>query len=356
MNSAATVFPLGDEAFSWVQQGGRPTRIGLMQRFLYRWQCYWFERNLSLQRLLQPVSTSPLISDPVFILGLWRSGTTFLHNLLGVCPGMICPATWQCMNPSTFRLRPPPLVSKTVQRPMDGFSIDTFSPQEDEFALLALGAPSVYRGFFDPRRIEELAHWLDPDVWTARGSADWVMLWREFLAGVANGKKGRLLLKSPSHTFRIRALLKEFPGATYIWLVRDPEEAFFSNRKMWVSMFEKYALWEWETSRLDEFLRCSYYHAAQCLAYAASAVQKDRLVIVDFDRLMSNPSETIEDINRRLSLGVWSEMKIAVAQTAAGKAEHRKDTYPGETLTPGLVNAVDLLRAVQKTALASHGL
>lgn len=187
MSSAATVFPLGREALSWVRQGGRPTRIGGMQRFVYRWQSYWFERNLSLQRRLQPISISPLVSDPVFILGLWRSGTTFLHDLLGVCPGMICPVTWQCMNPSTFRLRPPPLAGKTALRPIDGFAIDTFSPQEDEFALLALGVPSVYRGFFDPRRMQELAQWLDPDVWAADSSAGWMAPWREFLAGVAHG-------------------------------------------------------------------------------------------------------------------------------------------------------------------------
>jgi len=52
---------------------------------------------------------------------------------------------------------------------------------------------------------------------------------REFLAGVAGGRAGRLLLTSPNHTFRIRALIEAFPGAAYVWAVRDPRQAFLSN-------------------------------------------------------------------------------------------------------------------------------
>src|SRR3972149_3384586 len=96
---------------------------------------------------------------------------------------------------------------------------------------------------------------------------------------------GRLLLKSPNHTFRIRALLKEFPGAAYVWLVRDPAEAFFSNRKMWISLFQRYALWDWEISALDRFLARAFCSAANCLTHAVGNVAKERLGGGDFARL-----------------------------------------------------------------------
>jgi omega-hydroxy-beta-dihydromenaquinone-9 sulfotransferase len=321
---------------------------------LYRWQSYWFDRNLALQRRLHPTSTSRFAADPVFILGLWRSGTTFMHDLLGVSPALICPATWQCMNPSNFRLRAPPRLGKAVRRPMDAFTIDTFSPQEDEFAMLALGVPSVYRGFFDPRRLEELAHWLDPDAWTVEESGDWVTPWQEFLAGVADGKEGRLLLKSPNHTFRIRALMKEFPAAAYVWLVRDPEEVFLSNRKMWVSMFQQYAFWEWDSADLDRFLTRAFQYAAECLVCATTALPKERLVVVDFQRLTSAPVETIEALNRRLSLGAWDDMSTAVTQAAAGKSDYRQDTYT-EALPSGVRVAIGELRTAQHAALGEYG-
>src|SRR4029078_9519508 len=186
------------------------------------------------------------------------SGTTLLHGLLGTLGTVLYPATWQCMNASAFRLRRPPQSGRTVRRPMDDVSVDAFSPQEDEFALLALGVPSVYRGFFDPRRLDELAQWLEPDAWTADRPAGWLERWLEFLAGVsgvAARAPSRLLLKSPNHVFRIRALQKAFPNAAYISLVRDATVIFASNREMWTAMFERYALWHWEQRRLDLFLQ-----------------------------------------------------------------------------------------------------
>lgn len=353
MNAQPTVFPVGREMLSWVREGGRTDRASLGVRFLIGWQSFWFERNLALQRHL-PLA-SPLGADPVFILGLWRSGTTFMHDLLGACPGMIYPATWQCMNPASFRLQPSPVASKSVVRPMDGFTVDTFSPQEDEFALLALGVPSIYRGFFDPRRLDEVSQWLDPAAWVG-GDYGWVKIWREFLRGVANGKDGRILLKSPNHTFRIRALLEEFPNASYVWLVRDPVRAFMSNRKMWTRMFEKYALWDWDDAQLDAFLKEAFRSAGRCLTRAISEIPRNRLVVVDFDRFTDAPVKTIELINSRLSFGNWEMMKSAIAQTAAGKEGYQGDEYNGRKLEPDLVAVIEDLRTTQKNSFDSHGL
>jgi hypothetical protein len=44
---------------------------------------------------------------------------------------------------------------------MDEGYIGTYSPQEDEFAALLLGEPSLYRAFIDPRRIDELTEMLE---------------------------------------------------------------------------------------------------------------------------------------------------------------------------------------------------
>ncbi|MES2353783.1 MAG: sulfotransferase [Pseudomonadota bacterium] len=353
MNTSPSIFPLGREALAWLRQGGRPTRIGLAHRLSYRWQSFWFERNLALQDRLRPAS--PINAAPVFILGLWRSGTTYLHDLLGACPEMICPATWQCMSPATFRLRHPPRASQVIARPMDKFAIGAFSPQEDEFALLALGIPSVYRCFFDPRRLDEAAQWLKPDVW-ADLPDDWIEIWRNFLAGAADGRTGRLLLKSPSHMFRIRALLHAFPEAQYVWVVRDPEETFFSNRKMWSAMFQEYALWDWEASQLDEFLRQAFSSAAECLAYAIDVLPKNRLVVVDFNRLTNEPMETIKAINDRLRIGDWEKMQTTIRIAADEKVNYRKESHTSQTVMPEMQTVIEHTRQAYKAALTKYGL
>ncbi len=350
--SPPVVVPLGRDALSWVRAGGNPSRGGWSRSLLLRWQSHWFDRSLALQRQLP---LNPLSHDPVFILGLWRSGTTYLHNLLSSCPGVSYPATWQCMNPASFRLQSPHSSRISVKRPMDGLAIDSMSPQEDEFALLALGVPSVYRGFFDPRRLMELTPWLDPNAWGGERPAGWIDSWRQFLAGVSDGRCERLVLKSPNHSFRIKALAETFPHASYVWLVRDPGETFHSNRKMWCSMFDRYAFWPTNDSILDEFLGRAFAYAAESLQHATTLLPRERLGVVRFDQLTGMTLETLEALNHRLLLGNWSAMRPALAQIAASGVRHRSDTYQGQQSVVA-VKAIDQLRMAQLAALSSHGL
>lgn len=348
------ILPVGQRTLAWLRQGGIPNRAAWIQRCLLRWQSLWFERNLSLQHSLAPAPY--LYADPIFILGLWRSGTTYLHDLLSTCPEIISPRTWQCMNPSVFRLRPPPAADQVIRRPMDGVTIDALSPQEDEFALLALGAPSVYRGFLDPRRLPELSGWLDPNAWSKQEPDDWLPPWLDFLAGVGDGKPGRLLLKSPNHTFRIRALAEIFPRASYVWLVRDPLKTFLSNRKMWLAMFQRYALWHWDTALLDDFLCSALANSAKCLIHAKTSIPKERLVVISFDELTESPLSTVEHINARLALGDWSRMHATISRIVADRSSYRPDRYDLPVLTTETRALLAWLSVVQQEALISHGL
>ena len=354
VKSPPGVIPLGADALDWVKRGGAPSRVRWVHRLLYEWQGFWFEKNLALQRRLHPAV--PLDSDPIFVLGLWRSGTTFLHDLLSACPGVIYPATWQCMGPSTFRLRRRPSTSRTTLRPMDDLPIDAFSPQEDEFALLALGVPSVYRGFLDPRRLQELAQWLDPEAWDLDRPGDWVAIWREFLEGVADRQPGRLLLKSPGHTFRIRALLNVFPAASYVWVVREPEEVFLSNRKMWASMFRHYAMWDWESSHLDQFLLCALKSATKSLLYATRSLPTERLVVLDFRQLTGDAVRSVDGLSRRLGFSTLQQTRQQLTKIAADRSAYRADSYAGQELPSASSEVIGVLRAAQSAALASHGL
>lgn len=350
------VFSVGRDVFSWIQRGGRPERGGWKVSLLYRWQSFWFERNLALQRRLHPSPDAPALPATSFILGMWRSGTTYIHTLLAQCPGITAPATWQCMNPASFRLRGRPHQSRTVARPMDAVTIDAFSPQEDEWALLALGVPTVYRAFIDPRRLPELARWLEPEAW-ANERAGWVGTWLAFLTGVVQDAAERLLLKSPGHTFRIEALMEQFPEATYIWMVRDPVEILMSNRKMWSAMFERYALWRWSPSVVDAFLAKAMAHAARSLEIAAQSLSPRRLVAVDFNRFCGSECAILEAVNERLGLGRWEQMRPAVAAALARTAGYTRSSHlHGDRENDEMQQALAHLACTQESALRSHGL
>ncbi len=236
-----------------------------------------------------------LPEDPVFIVGFWRTGSTLLHSRLAAHGGFASPRTWQCFNPSTMLLMPPPKPQKAL-RPMDTGVIHTFSEQEDEFAALLLGEPSLYRIFIDPRRTQD---WLAlPHQWmnAATPLSD---RWQDFLKGVLKLNPGRLLLKSPNHTFRLPWLAKRFPKARFVWLSRDREDLLRSNLSMVGHMIERYGLWNVDTSRLEEALAAALKAHDEILDWARAEIP-DRLSWVSFKDILANDPRLLDRIHAEI--------------------------------------------------------
>src|SRR5262249_12705284 len=102
------------------------------------------------------VVASAAVRRPVFILGHWRSGTTHLHNLLGVDRQFAFPNLYHVMCPHAFLTTEAvaaPLVSLALpeKRLMDNVREDLYMPHEDEFALCALAPYSQYLSMVFPR-------------------------------------------------------------------------------------------------------------------------------------------------------------------------------------------------------------
>jgi hypothetical protein len=253
-----------------------------------RWHAQWFELNWRTQ--LERIPRGELPPDPVLIVGLWRSGTTVLHELVSACGGWATPQTWQCFSPSTCFLTGAPARGGAVKRPMDEGVIASEGPQEDEFALLLLGEQSIYRGLIDPRRLLECgaASWAGPEQSLER--------WQTFVRGVAAGGNGRLLLKSPGHTFRIPTLRKLFPGARFIWIGRHPGEVLASNVRMWTAMMRLYALWDCPEGTLQKFLREAMQACSGVLEQCVTQMTREQMLWVDFEALQTDPERVLRQI------------------------------------------------------------
>ncbi|MGH8218234.1 MAG: sulfotransferase family protein [Steroidobacteraceae bacterium] len=274
----------------WIRAGGHPKRAPIGHSLRLRWHARWFELNWRTQ--LSRLADCTLPDDPVFILGLWRSGTTVLHELINACGGWVTPQTWQCFNPSTCFLTGPPRTAASVTRPMDEGRIATFSPQEEEFATLLLGEPSVYRGLIDPRRLVECGERL----WSSNEGP--MSRWQDFLRGVSSAGAGRLLLKSPSHTFRLPLIRQAFPRALFVWIGRHPGEVLASNHRMWQAMMSAYGLWECPAGELERFLRQAVRACSAVLESSLAEMPPDRMLWVDYDGLQADPVSVLRQILR----------------------------------------------------------
>jgi len=317
----------------------------------YQWAGHFFHLNLAMQkRLLPPAS---LDMDPIWIFGLWRSGTTALHELLMADRKFCAPRTWQCMAPSSFAITGRPSHSTQLDRPMDDMVIATDSPQEDEFAWLMLGGHSVYRGFLDPRRLTTLEWLLNPDAWDEQ--ATWIAeaMWRDFLGQVVaqDEQRRRLILKSPNHSFRAPALLRRFPNSDIVWITRSPAEIVQSNLKMWPSMINIYGLAGTPNGVLEHFIESALRQAARSLTRLRATLSRRELVVVRQQDLRASPGEVRDSLLRHWHVS-------ATAKHAAELPSRAIKSSSGASLVLNTAwqEAIQLLNSAQEAALDSHGL
>ena len=121
-----------------------------------------------LLSLLQPfenaryrkIADKPLEMDPVFILGHWRSGTTFMHNVFSCDKHFGYNTTYQTVFPNLM-LWGQPFFKKNMaflmpdKRPTDNMELKVDLPQEEEFALANMMPYTYYNFWFFPKHMLE---------------------------------------------------------------------------------------------------------------------------------------------------------------------------------------------------------
>ena len=86
------------------------------------------------------IEQTKIKDDPLFLLGHWRSGTTFLHNLMSLDSSFGYCTTYHTVIPEAFLASEKitrPLVESSLPptRPQDNVELHPDTPQEEEYAL-----------------------------------------------------------------------------------------------------------------------------------------------------------------------------------------------------------------------------
>jgi hypothetical protein len=289
-----------------------------------------FDRMLFTHR----VRSTRLAEPPLFVLGHWRSGTTLLHELLILDPRHTFPTTYQCFEPNHFLWTEwfvAPLTRWTLPatRPMDNMETGWDKPQEDEFALCNLGMPSPYLAWAFPNHGPVHDEYLDLRSLPEADRERWKRVWREFVQRVAAVNNKRIVLKSPTHTARVRTILEVFPDARFVHIVRDPLVLFPSTVRLWKSLCEFAGMqapseaWSWiERHVLDTFVQM-YARFEQ----DRDLISPGRLVDVHYESLVADPSGEMKRIYDQLALGDFQQVAPAIAEYMRKNRDYRPNKH-----------------------------
>jgi hypothetical protein len=290
------------------------------------------------------IRETKLKEPPLFVLGHWRSGTTLLHELLMLDPRHTCPNTYQCMSPHHFLWTEwfvPRLLdwSLPATRPMDAMQAGWDRPQEDEFALCNLGMPSPYLAWAFPNHGPVADEYLDLRSLSQSEREEWKRTWFNFVQRIALVRNGRIVLKSPTHTARVRTILEVFPDAKFIHIVRNPLVLFPSTVRLWKSLSEVQGLQvlkensAWiENQVLDTFVRMY-----ECFEQDRELVPPGHLIDVRYEELVADPVGQMRNVYEKLALGNFDQIEPAILRHTTKTRDYRTNKY---TLPPDVADRV----------------
>ena len=292
--------------------------------------CAW------LQKLLygKKIQDTKLAGAPIFIVGHWRSGTTLLHEYMIRDTRFSFADTYACFVPehfivSRFTVRPIVGLLMPTKRPIDNMEAGLDRPQEDEFALASMGLPSPYRNIiFSNNGLNIDSEYLTLRNVSAEERKTWLDGMDIFLKTLTFQTPGkRVVLKSPTHTGRIKTLLERYPDAKFIHIHRNPYSIFPSTYNLWMRLSTDEGAQRPSGKGMEDYIFNNLNTMYDAFEEDVKQLPANQLCDIAYKELTSTPVETLEKIYRTLDLGDFNTVRSVFQQHADSQREYKKNKF-----------------------------
>jgi hypothetical protein len=264
-------------------------------------------------RARRPEVAAQRIEKPLFILGLPRTGTTILHELIAQDPRFRAPASWEVSRPvppptrqsyeSDRRIASVDRLLALLEKLSPGFqvihAIGARLPQE---CVYILASSFVSEQFGYMYNVPEYRDWVMDQDMTA--SYDWHARFLQHLQ--VDFSCERWVLKTPAHLAHLKYLLAQYPDASIVWTHRRPLDAIasfsslaYTLRRGFSSCVDPVATGEYES---QHFSRMALRGMAD-----RDALDNGQFIDVGFDAICADPIAVISTIYSRLDLVLTHE-------------------------------------------------
>ncbi len=261
-----------------------------------------------------PVRNDSMLSvEPVFILGYWRSGTTYVHKLMASDRRFCFTRLYDVFFPIAPRWMEvwlKPLVQKLIDLRQANHPhfyehiLNLDEPSEEDAYLGSFASPfSAYWGYFFPRKMVDYFFLCEPPENT-RGKEMWKNEYGRILKRAAlRSGKSFFLSKSPPNTCRIPTLLEMYPRAKFIFIQRNPYHIYASMYRMLEEVTEKlYALQKITVEERQRIVFVSFRYFMERYDEEKKVIPEGHIIEVRYETLMQKPLEQIRRIYNELNL------------------------------------------------------
>ena len=303
--------------------------LNLFGRLATRWDNLRLLKNLLILRDRECENgavLTRLIDRPIFVLGMPRSGTTFLHGLLAEDPDNQVLRCWQAIHPYPDH----PAAGRgagpdSVQRQFSFFNwlapelrslhpFDARTPQECT-ELTGHGFQSLR--FDTTYNVPSYRRWL-----SQKGHLEPYRLHRRFLQHLQGEGTRRWVLKSPDHVFAMEALRAVYPDARIVFAHRDPLKVLPSVARLTQVLRRPF------TKRVDpldvgrQIVRDWSLGAQRMVtAHGANLWPADQVFHVRYKALTADPAATVASIYKHFDLEFTAAYRARLAAQVSLKPD-----------------------------------
>ncbi len=263
------------------------------------------------------IRNTKIEKDPIFIIGYYRTGTTYLHLLFAKDKNLGFMSNLQGYTPNfylAFEKMSRDLLGGSLPptRPMDNVPLHLDEPVEEEYAVGAVSKYSFYNALIWPKKFDYFSRYLSLDDCTEREIKDWQKVYHKALQKVTYYHGGkRLVLKNPPNAFKIKYLSKMYPNAKYIFTYRDPYTLFTSMYKFYLKTCEIFSVQDFEEDYdkiKDGFVR-NFNEMLKKIGETKHLIPPENYIEIKYEDFVENPIPFMKDLYEKFKLEGYDEVE-----------------------------------------------
>lgn len=299
---------------------------------------YYLMQILKMRLRVQKASsqlTPTTIKKPIFILGLPRTGSSLLHELLDSHPDLHAPTFWASHHwPATKGKN---LLTQNISRAQVA-AVDVLAPTFRRAHSLAALKPhecvSIQGYSFRSMQFHVAFRLPNYNRWMIDHS-DWApaYAWHKKYLGLLPAASKRWVLKAPGHMLGLKALLAAYPDARFIQTHRNPLEVIPSMASLTLSL-RGLASRHLDPKEMGRDVHELWHHGLNNVMFARAADPSlnERFFDIGYRNLIDQPHQSLRDISNFMDLE-WSDVfdeKISRHLNKSPQHRDGKHTYSAE--------------------------